>query len=119
MPAMEIFTGHFLPITRVSKGTIVLFLILNLMIQLSFPPEAYKYFPSFEKTRPNHPLAVITESRTTIFSGSIRWMLWSLCPLFVTANILPEGETAIFKGRSPTGSIFPTGDSFHPLGNDT
>ena len=89
------------------------------MIQLSLPPEANKNFPSLEKVSPNHPLAITTESRSCIFSASISWILWSLSPLLVTASNFPEGETAMFRGRSPTGSIFPTGVSFQPLGRET
>ena len=42
-----------------------------------------------------------------------------LCPLLVTAINFFEGDTAIFKGRSPRGKLFPTGVKLHPLGNCT
>jgi hypothetical protein len=40
-----------------------------------------------------------------------------LCPLLVTANNFLLGDTAIFKGKSPNGKLFPTGLRLQPLGN--
>jgi len=39
--------------------------------------------------------------------------------LFVTAINFFEGETAMFKGRSPKGRFSPTGVKLHPLGKCT
>jgi len=56
------------------------------------------------------------ECNTFSFYVSINWILCTLWPLLVTAINFFEGETAIFSGRSPSGSERPAGDSHQPLG---
>lgn len=42
-----------------------------------------------------------------------------LCPLLVTATNFFEEDTAMFKGRSPSGMLLPAGDKLQPLGSKT
>src|SRR6187402_517418 len=46
-------------------------------------------------------------------------MLCTLCPIWVTAINFLDLETAMFKGKSPSGNERPAGDNFHPFGRTT
>ncbi|MHB1177674.1 MAG: hypothetical protein ACYCZO_05015 [Daejeonella sp.] len=68
---------------------------------------------------PYHDFPMGLSSSMVSFTGSISWMLYLLWPLFVTAINFCDGETWIFKGRSPKGKDRPVGLNDQPLGKST
>ena len=63
MPAGEILLGHFSPNFIESISFNLLFMILYFKIQLSLPPEAYKFFSSALKAIPNQDLSILILSK--------------------------------------------------------
>jgi len=118
-PAMDIFTGHGFPSRIVSALVSLSFTMENLIITLSFPPEAYRYFSSEEKASPSHDFAMMAVSSNRRFTASNNCTHWLLWPLLVTARYFLDEDSIILRGRSPSGNCWPTGVSFQPLGRVT
>src|SRR6185503_6453457 len=101
IPVGESRYGHFGPSLMLSFKARVSFTIAYFNIQLSFPPEAYRNFSSLLNFIPYHDFGMILLCRTLLFTASINCNDCTLWPLLVTAINFFDGETAIFKGRSP------------------
>src|SRR5579871_5257615 len=116
-PAGEIFSGHFFPRMILSFKTSLLLIIEYFNIQLSLPPDAYKYFSSSLNFNPSHDFGIVMLSSRISFFGSISKSDCVLCPLLVIAMYFFDELTAMDSGRSPRGKLWPTGVSDHPLGS--
>lgn len=67
--------------------------------------------------RPYHNLSTTKLSTILFVAIFSNWRLFTFWPLLVITIYFLLGETAIFKGKSPRGIVFPTGLNDHPLGN--
>ena len=116
MPVGEILVGQGLPRMMLSVSFNFSFCTAYFRIILSFPPEAYRYLSVALNFKPYHDFGITTVWSTFFVSGLISCIDCVLCPLLVTAMYFLELDTAMFKGRSPSGRLVPTGVRLQPLG---